>query len=122
MKGGSDLQKYVDLLIPGPSKIKIIHGEGAVHLVGSHCVEFFGFKEDEDSDDDEEEGDTENEMETEEEETAKGNKSGDKKTTPEKAEKKSTPSKEEKKVTPNKDEKKRKNISYPKSAEKKAKN
>merc|ERR1711911_102346 len=53
MKGGSDLQKYVDLLIPGPSKIKIIHGEGPVHLVGSHCVEFFGFKEDEDSDDDE---------------------------------------------------------------------
>jgi len=122
MKGGSDLQKYVDLLIPGPSKIKIIHGEGPVHLVGSHCVEFFGFKEDEDSDDDEEEGDTENEMETEEEETAKGNKSGDKKTTPEKAEKKSTPSKEEKKVTPNKDEKKRKNSSDPKSAEKKAKN
>merc|ERR1711928_327800 len=109
MKGGSDLQKYVDLLIPGPSKIKIIHGEGPVHLVGSHCVEFFGFKEDEDSDDDEEE-------------TAKGNKSGDKKTTPEKAEKKSTPSKEEKKVTPNKDEKKRKNSSDPKSAEKKAKN
>ena len=122
MKGGSDLQKYVDLLVPGPSKIKIIHGEGPVHLVGSHCVEFFGFKEDEDSDDDEEEGDTENEMETEEEETAKGNKSGDKKTTPEKPEKKSTPSKEEKKETPNKDEKKRKNSSEPKSAEKKAKN
>merc|ERR1711915_6685 len=128
MKGGVDLQKYVDLLVPGPSKIKIIHGEGPVHLVGSHCVEFFGFKEDEDSDDDEEEGDTENEMETEEEETAKGNKSGDRKETgdkqpsPEKSEKKSTPSKEEKKVTPNKDEKKRKNSADPKSAEKKAKN
>ena len=52
----------------------------------------------------------------------KGNKSGDKKTTPEKSEKKSTPSKEEKKATPNKDEKKRKNSSDPKSAEKKAKN
>ena len=122
MKGGADLQKYVDLLVPGPSKIKIIHGEGPIHLVGSHCVEFFGFKEDEDSDDEDEEGDTENEMETEEEETAKGNKSGDKKTTPEKSEKKSTPSKDEKKTTPNKDEKKRKNSSDPKSAEKKAKN
>jgi len=131
MKGGADLQKYVDLLVPGPSKIKIIHGEGPIHLVGSHCVEFFGFKEDEDSDDEDEEGDTENEMETEEEETAKGNKSGDKKTTPEKAEKKSTPSKDEKKstpskdekkTTPTKDEKKRKNSSDPKSAEKKAKN
>merc|ERR1711915_581466 len=121
MKGGVDLQKYVDLLVPGPFKIKIIHGEGPIHLVGSHCVEFFGFKDDEDSDDDEEEGDTENEMETEEEEgTAKGNKSGDrkesgdKKPSPEKAEKKSTPSKEEKKVTPNKDEKKRKNSLTPK--------
>merc|ERR1712010_280532 len=129
MKGGVDLQKYVDLLVPGPSKIKIIHGEGPVHLVGSHCVDFFGFKDDEESDDeeDEEEGDTENEMEVGDEETAKGSKSGDKKesgdkkSTPEKSEKKSTPVKEDKK-TPNKDEKKRKNSADSKSAEKKAKN
>merc|ERR1739841_118219 len=111
MKGGVDLQKYVDLLVPGPSKIKIIHGEGPVHLVGSHCVDFFGFKDDEESDDeeDEEEGDTENEMDVGDEETAKGNKSGDKE---------STPVKEDKK-TPNKDEKKRKNSADSKSAEKK---
>ena len=57
MKGGVDLQKYVDLLVPGPSKIKIIHGEGPVHLVGSHCVDFFGFKDDEESDDEEGEKD-----------------------------------------------------------------
>merc|ERR1711915_474171 len=118
MKGGVDLQKYVDLLVPGTSKIKIIHGEGPIHLVGSHCVEFFGFKDDEDSDD-EEEGDTENEMETEEEEAGKGNKSGDRK---ESGDKKSSPEKAEKKSTPSKEEKKRKNSSDPKSAEKKAKN
>merc|ERR1711971_492197 len=112
MKGGVDLQKYVDLLVPGPSKIKIIHGEGPVHLVGSHCVDFLGFKDDEESDD---------------KETAKGSKSGDKKesgdkkSTPEKSGKKSTPVKEDKK-TPNKDEKKRKNSADSKSAEKKAKN
>merc|ERR1712003_470153 len=66
MKGGVDLQKYVDLLVPGPAKMKIIHGEGPINLIGSHCVDYYGFKEDEESDDDdEEEGDTENEMETE---------------------------------------------------------
>ena len=56
MKGGVDLQKYVDLLVPGPAKMKIIHGEGPINLVGSHCVEYFGYREDDDSDDDEEEG------------------------------------------------------------------
>ena len=106
MKGGSDLQRYVDLLVPGagPTKIRITRGEGPIDLVGSHCVEYFGFKdEDRDhsvspstwsaatdsdhcvsvivtSDDDEEEGNTDNEMEAEDqEESAKGNKSGDKK-------------------------------------------
>ena len=103
MKGGSDLQRYVDLLVPGagPTKIRITRGEGPIDLVGSHCVEYFGFK-DEDSDHSvspstwsaatdsdhcvsvivtsEEEGNTDNEMEAEDqEESAKGNKSGDKK-------------------------------------------
>ena len=36
MKGGSDSQKYVDLLIPSaPAKLRIIQGEGPLHLVGS---------------------------------------------------------------------------------------
>ena len=48
MKGGVDLQKYVDLLVPGPAKMKIIHGEGPINLVGSHCVEYFGYREDDD--------------------------------------------------------------------------
>ena len=68
MKGGAELQKYVDLLVPTPAKLKIIHGEGPINLVGSHCVDYFGFKDEGDEDsEDEEEGDTEDEgMETEE--------------------------------------------------------
>merc|ERR1719392_554782 len=105
MKGGVDLQKYVDLLVPGPAKMKIIHGEGPINLIGSHCVDYYGFKEDEESDDDdEEEGDTENEMETEEQED-KTKKSGDKKASP--AEKKGSDKKEEKKATPEKKEEKK---------------
>merc|ERR1712096_387221 len=69
MKGGTDLQKYVDLLVPGPAKLKIIHGEGPINLVGSHVVDYFGFKDEDDEEDseEEEEGDTKNEgTETEE--------------------------------------------------------
>ena len=44
MKGGQDLQKYVDLLIPGPAKLTLLQGEGPIYLAGSHCVDFFGFK------------------------------------------------------------------------------
>merc|ERR1712115_580409 len=123
MKGGIDHQKSIDLLVPGNAKIKIIHGEGPINLIGSHCVDYYGFKDDDEEDGDTENGDTENEMETEEtstEEKAKKDspaKEGSaKKSTPEKGdtEKKATPSKEE--------SKKRKASSEPKSAEKKAKN
>merc|ERR1712002_1077576 len=86
MKGGVDLQEYVDLLVPGPSKMKIIHGEGPIHLIGSHCVDYMGLQEEDSDDEDEDEGDAEaedeNEMETEEikEDSSKAkNKSGDKK-------------------------------------------
>merc|ERR1712029_1147062 len=121
MKGGVDLQKYVDLLVPGPSKMKIIHGEGPIHLIGSHCVDYMGLQEEESEDEDE------NEMETEEakEDSSKSkNKSGDKKASPAKDEKKKqSPEKSDKKVTPSKeDSKKRKASGDPKSAEKKAKN
>ena len=51
MKGGVDLQKYIDLLVPGNAKIKIIHGEGPINLIGSHCVDYFGFKDDEEESD-----------------------------------------------------------------------
>ena len=69
MKGGADLQKYVDLLVPGPAKLKIIHGEGPINLVGSHCVDYFGMNEDDDHDTDEEDEDAD-EMETEESSTS----------------------------------------------------
>merc|ERR1712192_313491 len=67
MKGGAELQKYVDLLVPSAAKLTIIHGEGPINLVGSHCVDYFGFKDEGDEDSEDEEGDdTENEdMETE---------------------------------------------------------
>merc|ERR1712183_1111476 len=135
MKGGSDHQKYVDLLVPSAAKLKIIHGEGPIHLVGSHCVDYFGFKDEDDEEDseEEEEGDTENEgMETED-----VNEKGDKKITPSKDGKKTTPTKEdsgkkaspvkeesekgEKKTPTKEDSKKRKASSEDNSAEKKAK-
>merc|ERR1719341_3082399 len=117
MKGGAELQKYVDLLVPTPAKLKIIHGEGPINLVGSHCVDYFGFKDEGDDDsEDEEEGETEEEgMETEEEVADKGDKSADaKKTTPVKegSAKKATPAKEasekeDEKKTPVKDDSKK---------------
>jgi len=58
MKGGVDLQKYVDLLVPGPAKLKIIHGEGPINLVGSHCVDYFGFKDEDVDSEEEDEEDT----------------------------------------------------------------
>merc|ERR1711976_190571 len=45
MKGGQDLQTYVDLLVPCPAKISLLQGEGPIHLVGSHCVDFDGYKD-----------------------------------------------------------------------------
>ena len=36
-----DNQRYIDLLLPNPSKIKLVCGEGPVSLVGSHCVDFY---------------------------------------------------------------------------------
>merc|ERR1711913_88692 len=124
MKGGVDLQKYIDLLVPGNAKIKIIHGEGPIKLIGSHCVDYFGFKDDEEDSEDEEEGDTETEMETEEASTEEKGKKASPAKSPS-TNKKSTPEKgdTEKKVTPSKeDSKKRKTSSETKSAEKKAKN
>merc|ERR1712098_773126 len=55
MKGGQDLQKYVDLLVPCTAKISLLQGEGPIHLIGSHCVEYDGYKDvDDDGEDDEE--------------------------------------------------------------------
>merc|ERR1712098_540333 len=35
MKGGQDLQTYVDLLVPCPAKISLLQGEGPIHLIGT---------------------------------------------------------------------------------------
>merc|ERR1712215_245636 len=103
MKGGSDMQKYVDLLVPAfPATLKIIEGSGPLHLVGSHCVDYYSGKDDEEASDDET---ADEEMEQEESDDK-----GDKKASPEKVspgkEKKTSPAKEkegEKKASPAKE-------------------
>merc|ERR1739842_124491 len=102
MKGGQNLHQYVDLLVPTQAKFSLLQGEGPIHLVGSHCVDFFGYRETEDDAEDESaEEDTEMEG-VEEKSTAE--------------DKKKTPTKE------SGDEKKRKaSADVPKSAEKKKK-
>jgi len=44
-KGGVDNQRYIDLLLPHPSKIKLVCGEGPASLVGSHCVDFYNYRD-----------------------------------------------------------------------------
>merc|ERR1719430_2536301 len=41
MKGGADLQTYVDILVPNNAKLTLIKGEGPIHLIGSHCIDFY---------------------------------------------------------------------------------
>merc|ERR1712083_885293 len=99
MKGGQNLHQYVDLLVPSQAKFSLLQGDGPINLIGSHCVDFFGYREtDEDGAEDEsaeEEMDMEDDKETAED-------------------KKKTPTKE------SGDEKKRKvSADPPKSAEKK---
>merc|ERR1712059_76736 len=98
MQGGADLQKYLDLLIPAPpATLKIINGEGPIHLIGSHCVDYYGFKDDDETE--EEDEDAEEEMETE----ATAEKGDVEKKTPVK-EDKTSPSKEgSEKKTPSKE-------------------
>merc|ERR1712034_108517 len=69
MKGGSELQRYLDILVPSPpATLKIVHGEGPIHLVGSHCVDYYGFK---DADDPEDEDEADEGMEAEESDVKK---------------------------------------------------
>ena len=44
LKAGADLQRYIDVLVPDSAKFKIISGEGPVTLVGSHCVDFYDYR------------------------------------------------------------------------------
>merc|ERR1712243_53189 len=72
MKGGRDYQQMVDLLVPGNAKLSLLQGGGPIHLVGSHCVDFYGYKDTGAGDDDDEEDEnTEGEMKEEAEALAK---------------------------------------------------
>merc|ERR1712098_1017436 len=107
MKGGSDHQIYVDLLIPCPAKLSLLQGEGPIHLVGSHCVDFYGYRDTGAGDDDEDDNTEDEDLKDEAEDLAKENES--------KTPSKKSPSKEE-------DSKKRKaSEDQPKSGEKKKK-
>merc|ERR1711887_230884 len=130
MKGGSDHQMYVDLLIPCPAKLSLLQGEGPIHLVGSHCVDFYGYRDTGAGDDDDEEDEnTEDDADMKEAEDlvkdAKGDSgtpSKDKKT-PAKEDKAKTPAKEDKAKTPAKEDEKKWEASddVAKSGEKKKK-
>merc|ERR1712000_166522 len=112
MKGGKDTQQYVDLLVPCPAKLTLMQGEGPIYLVGSHCVDFYGYRDTGAGDDEDEDEATEDEGDVsmnEAEELVKDAKGDvkEKKGTPSKEEKKTTPAKDEKQKTPAKEEKKK---------------
>merc|ERR1712042_241781 len=108
MKGGAELQRYVDLLLPDSAKIRIKRGNGPVTLVGSHCVDFYdyrnmGYAGEDDDDDEESEEDEDEDMETEAAEApAKEEEEAEElpKKSPAKEAKKKSPSKETKKKSP----------------------
>merc|ERR1719481_1018314 len=134
MKGGSDHQTYVDLLIPCPAKLSLLQGEGPIHLVGSHCVDFYGYRDTGAGDDTQEDIEAEDEA-IDEKETAdlladgKGDvvKDGEDEKMDDKAEKtspkKASPKKDGEKSTPSKEDSKKRKASAEeaKSAEKKQK-
>merc|ERR1712142_1353629 len=70
MKGGFNYQQYIDLLVPSKAKFSLLQGEGPINLLGSHCVDFFGYKD----------MDAESEEEDEDVDMDEGKDKGDKKT------------------------------------------
>lgn len=64
MKGGSNHQQYIDLLVPSQAKFSLLQGDGPINLLGSHCVDFFGYRDlDAESDEDDVAGDDDAGME-----------------------------------------------------------
>merc|ERR1712071_318700 len=55
MRGGKDRQMYLDLLLPNQAKLTPVQGEGPIHLVGSHCVDFSNYRDTGAGEDDEDE-------------------------------------------------------------------
>merc|ERR1711872_216446 len=82
MKGGENLQQYVNLLLPDPATIKIISGEGPITLIGTHCVDFYYYRNFGEDEDDEDEEDAEDAESSEDDEVDMEEKAGDKKKTP----------------------------------------
>merc|ERR1740128_954526 len=109
MRGGADHQLYVDVLVPHKATFKLIQGEGPIHLVGSHCVNFYGYR-DVGGDYSDDESDNTMDEETEEQQTeSKEKKLSGKKDSPGKAGDNKTPvkeSSEDKKKSPEKEDKK----------------
>merc|ERR1719209_1352085 len=79
MKGGQNLHQYVDLLVPTQAEFSLLQGEGPINHVGSHCVDFFGYRETDEDDAEDESAEEDVEMEGGEE---KGGESDVKKKTP----------------------------------------
>merc|ERR1712072_839702 len=74
MKGGFNYQQYIDLLVPSKAKFSLLQGEGPINLLGSHGVDFFGYKDmDADSEEEDEVADEDVDMD-------EGKGKGDKKT------------------------------------------
>jgi len=66
MRGGEDLQTYVDILVRHQATITLAQGSGPLHLFGSHCVDFYGYRDTgagEDTEEEEEEEEAEEEAE-----------------------------------------------------------
>jgi len=115
MKSGTNLQQYVDVLVPDMAKIKVVAGSGPITLLGSHCVDFYDYRNyGGDETEEDAESSEDDEMDEEEQETAvKEDKESDKepavKETAKETEgdkKKKTPKKDTpKKDTPKKDAK-----------------
>merc|ERR1712228_223709 len=94
MKGGKDYQTYVDLLIPCPAKLTLLQGEGPINLVGSHCVDFYGYRDLGSGDDDVEDEANADEEAAEAEAMDEGGETKKKTPTKEASTDKKTPSKE----------------------------
>jgi len=114
MKSGTNLQQYVDVLVPDMAKIKVVAGSGPITLLGSHCVDFYDYRNyGGDETEEDAESSEDDEMDEEEQETAvKEDKESDKEPAKETAKetegdkKKKTPKKDTpKKDTPKKDAK-----------------
>merc|ERR1739843_10834 len=89
--------------VPNKATFKLIQGEGPIHLVGSHCVNFYGYR-DVGGDLTDGEGDESMDEDTKEQKTEEKKPSG-KKESPSKAGDKKSPTKEAevKKASPEKE-------------------